>query len=294
MKILIAEDDNMQRSILKVVLTRAGHEVVQTSDGQEAWDYLQKEHIRLVITDWMMPNMSGLDLVQHIRSASWSKYTYILLLTSLDLKVNIIEGLEAGADDYLTKPFDNNELKARMEIGERILDLESRLAYMATHDALTHLLNRRAIINTSSECLNHAATSGEPIGFVMADIDHFKAVNDTHGHLAGDQALEQFAEIISAVTPDTGFIGRWGGEEFLVVLPGAGLEGALKAAEKIRVSVADATLSLSNGINLKITCSLGASSSSVRDTPFELQTMIDQADKALYKAKSSGRNCVSS
>jgi two-component system, cell cycle response regulator len=292
MRILIAEDDNMQRNVLRALLTKVGHEVAAACDGQEAWDLLQQEHIRLVITDWMMPNLSGLQLIQKIRAAGWTSYTYILLLTSKDLKENIVEGLQAGADDYLTKPFDKNELVARLGIGDRILELEGRLAHMATHDILTGLFNRRALYDIALSNLQKTAAGGV-ISFIMVDLDHFKDVNDTYGHMAGDQTLRVIAGVLQENTPAGGAVGRWGGEEFLVCLPGLDCEEVLQAAEQIRRSVAGTTVLLADGKTLQVTCSLGVSSSD-DCMKLDLETLVGQADEALYRAKSSGRNCICS
>jgi two-component system, cell cycle response regulator len=292
MKVLITEDDNMQRSMLQILITRAGHEVVQAMDGEEAWNIIVKENIGLIITDWMMPKMNGLQLIKKIRAANFPTYTYILLLTSKDLKENIVEGLEAGADDYLTKPFDKSELVARMGIGVRILTLQTQLAYMAKHDTLTELLNRRALYDLAQEKMKQISYLGKGVGCILADIDHFKLINDTHGHLAGDQALHYFSQIMRNLLPDKGMLGRWGGEEFLIFLTDVKKDEVREVAEQIRTGIANASIPLSNGRILKMTCSLGISYVLEGEPLPALETLVDRADQALYQAKSSGRNCV--
>lgn len=292
MKILITEDDTMQRTMLQILITKAGHEVVQATDGEEAWDILQKQDISLVITDWMMPKMNGLQLIRKIRSANLPNYTYILLLTSKDLKANIVEGLEAGADDYLTKPFDKSELVARMGIGVRILTLQAQLAYMAKHDTLTELLNRRAFYDAAQELIQRISAFGGNMGCIMADIDHFKQINDNHGHLAGDRALRQFSQMLQSLLPEGGILGRWGGEEFLLLLPDLSKDQVRGVAEKMRTCTSDSSILLADGKTLKITCSLGISFLSRGEPLPALEALIDQADQALYQAKSSGRDCV--
>jgi two-component system, cell cycle response regulator len=290
MKILIAEDDNMQRKFLTALLNKADHEVIPAISGKQAWETMQDEQIRMLITDWMMPDMNGLDLIQNIRAADWPSYTYILLLTSKDSKTNTVEGLQAGADDYLTKPFDRNELMARVGIGERILNLEARLAHMATHDTLTGLLNRRALYDIAQARLESLLEDQDEISFIMLDVDYFKNINDNFGHMIGDRALCQIADTINRISQDSGFVGRWGGEEFLIALPGMNLEQTVQMAKHLCVDIADTPLLMPDGKQCKITISLGVSSTSAEDPPYKLDTLIDLADQAMYRAKTGGRN----
>jgi diguanylate cyclase (GGDEF)-like protein len=227
MRILIAEDDHTSRTVLAGVLKKNGHEVVMTVNGAEAWQILQQPDTpRLVILDWMMPEMDGLEVLRLIRSLKTDRLLYVIMLTSKVEKANIIAGLDAGANDYLAKPFDAGELRARIEVGRRMVEMqdalsESRaiLAHQATHDQLTGLLNRRAILDRLHEELVRARRYGDVLAVGMIDIDHFKQVNDTYGHQAGDDVLCGFVQILSKSFREYDAIGRVGGEEFLVIAP---------------------------------------------------------------------------
>jgi two-component system cell cycle response regulator len=216
MKILVAEDDEGLRQLLKVYLVRGGHEVAEAINGLQAWDLLKQESIRLLIVDWMMPGVDGAELIRRIRAAGWPGYTYIILLTAKSGQDDIITGLNVGADDYLCKPFNREELLARLGVGERILDLEARLSAslareheLASHDSLTGLLNRRALYERAQAELSRAARMKTVVSLLMIDIDFFKAVNDEYGHLLGDKALCLIADLqgrtsATMITPGAG------------------------------------------------------------------------------------------
>jgi two-component system chemotaxis response regulator CheY len=300
MKILIVDDDPVLRQILHTYLARASYEVTLAEDGRAAWDIWQQEHTRLIVTDWMMPVMDGPELIRRIRATSFPGYTYIIMLTAKEGKSDVIFGLEAGADDYLTKPFNAGELRARISIGERILNLEAslsqaltRMEELATHDPVTGLLNRRALYSHAEAELNRAQRYGKALSFVMLDIDHFKSVNDHHGHLVGDQALRVVADTLAHNKRPYDWAGRWGGEEFLLVLPNTDLDEAAVVSERLRVSLNEADVPLPNGGSLHLQASLGVSSSSldpnVRNT---LDSLVNLADEALLRAKREGRNRV--
>lgn len=299
MRILIVDDDPLQRRLLQASLIRVGHEVIETVDGAAAWDLLQRDPIPLVITDWMMPILSGLDLIERIRAANFETYTYIILVTAKDKKEDVVKGLEAGADDYLTKPFDPNEMRARVQIGERILSLESRLResleqlhVMATYDSLTGLLSRRAIYERAQTELDRAEREAGSMSLIMLDIDHFKRVNDLYGHLIGDQALRMAAGTLLQNKRSYDLAGRWGGEEFLLVLPDTTLHEAGIIAERVRKSVEDLRFPLPNGDFLQMTISLGVSSMTMFNMHPTLGMLIQIADDALFRAKDLGRNKV--
>ena len=202
MKILIVDDSEIQLRILQSVLSNAGYQVIQAQNGQSAWELIQNDHVRLIITDWMMPILNGPGLIQRIRSANWPVYTYIILLTSQDAKDQVIEGLNAGADDYLTKPCDPGELLARLGIGQRILDLESRLADMARQDLLTGIFNRRALYETLQAEASQACRAVRPLSLIMLDLDHFKSINDQYGHPVGDHVLQLVAATLPTKLPE--------------------------------------------------------------------------------------------
>jgi two-component system chemotaxis response regulator CheY len=300
MKILIVDDDPVLRQILHTYLARAGYEVALAEDGRTAWEFWQQEHTKLIVTDWMMPVMDGPELIRRIRAASFPGYTYIIMLTAKEGKSDVIFGLEAGADDYLTKPFNAGELRARISIGERILNLEAslsqalgRMEELATHDPVTGLLNRRALYSHAEAELNRSQRYGKPLSFVMLDIDHFKAVNDQYGHLVGDQALRVVADTLAHNKRPYDWAGRWGGEEFLLVLPSTDLEEAEVVSERLRVSLTEADVPLPDGSALHLKASLGVASSSLDPTAAHtLDSLVHQADEALFRAKREGRNRV--
>jgi two-component system chemotaxis response regulator CheY len=242
--------------------------------------------------------MTGLDLVTRIRALDGG-YTYTILLTALADKERVLQGLAAGADDYLTKPYMPEELLARVKIGERILQLEDHLGdareqmeYLAMHDSLTGLLNRRAIQQHVEAETVRATRTAAPMGVILMDLDLFKDVNDRFGHSVGDQALRNFSEIVQQMIRPYDWAGRWGGEEFLIVLPGVSEVDAVSVAERIRISVETAMLPLPDGSAMRFTVSMGVASASGTKGPIVPEKLVQAADEALYRAKSEGRNRV--
>ena len=298
MKILIAEDETVSRRLLQNTLVKWGYEVVVCRDGQEAWEGLQTQDApQLAILDWMMPKMDGLLVCKEIRKQSAEPYVYILLLTSKSQKEDLITGLEAGADDYLTKPFDAPELKAKLRAGMRILDLQTELInarealrVQATQDPLTGLWNRGAILEALRREIARAKRERNSVAVVMADLDYFKRINDSYGHLAGDAVLREVANRMRSSIRPYDAIGRYGGEEFLILLPGCNIPGAATVAERLMTSIAGQPVDLA-GEKLLITCSLGVASNSEAPEA-DADWLIRAADAALYQAKSAGRDRV--
>ena len=297
MKILIIEDELIFRRMVKKYLLEAGYEIVEAEDGLSAWELFQKEPFQLVITDWMMPGLDGPALVQKIRTSGQKSYTYIIMLTAMDNKDNIVLGLESGADEYLTKPFNSRELIARVASGMRILRLEEELMQariqmeaLAMHDGLTGLLNRRAIEEYAEAEFNMAGRKKQPMSVILLDIDHFKNVNDRFGHKFGDVVLRQVAQTLKEDLRNYDRVGRWGGEEFLLILPGTELKDAVIVAERLRSKTAAVQTSLENGETFSIHISLGTACTTGQFQ--SLAKLIDAADQALYQAKQSGRNRV--
>ena len=245
MKILIAEDEAVSRRLLESFLTGLGHDVLSTKDGSEAWAELTKpKSPSLVISDWMMPSVDGLELCRRIRTRQGSGYIYFIIVTAKGEKEDLVKGLEAGADDYLVKPFDREELKCRVKIGERIIRLERRIMQLANTDSLTGLLNRGAFVVRMDEEINRSRRRNSTFSLILADIDFFKRVNDTYGHQVGDFVLQRFAEQLRTSSRPYDFVGRYGGEEFVMCLPGVGGSLAGSVAERIRKNVEEMKIML--------------------------------------------------
>ncbi|MBU0767802.1 MAG: diguanylate cyclase [Proteobacteria bacterium] len=293
MKVLIAEDDPISRRVLEANLLEWGYEVMVASDGGEAWEIIQQpESPNLIISDWMMPRMDGLALCREIRNMEKSEYIYFIILTTKGEKKNIIEGLEAGADDFLTKPFNREELKYRIRIGERIINLERRIMELANTDPLTGLLNRRAFMARMGQEMLRAKRKKTPLSLILTDIDHFKSVNDTHGHQAGDLVLQRFASQLTTSARPYDFVGRYGGEEFVVCLPEADGGQAVSVAERMRRQIEDMEIMLPDeSRSIRITASFGTAFYSI-ESGENIDLLIKKADDALYLAKNKGRNCV--
>jgi len=294
MRILIVDDDHFQRALLEMVVKKTGYDVVSAQDGVIAWKLMEEERFRMVITDWLMEGMDGIELIKRIRAADWPGYTYTLLITAREGRSSIIDGLRSGADDYLAKPFDEEELLARIAIGERVLKLEDKLVEQAQRDALTGLFNRRALYDHIRREMLRASRGGLSMGLIMADIDHFKNINDTWGHISGDRVLVHLAGIMREATRAYDHIGRWGGEEFMILLPEADHEKTRLVAERIRSSVETQTARSVNGEEIPMTVSLGYGSFLPDREWQEIEPMISRVDAALYQAKTTGRNSVCS
>jgi two-component system cell cycle response regulator len=288
-KILVAEDDPITSHLLQALLIKAGYQPVLVSDGSEVLEALDRpDGPRLVILDWMMPRMDGLEVCRRVRKASSEHYVYLIFLTAKEKQEEIIQGLEAGADDYVTKPFDFHELMARLRTGSRILALQDQLVAQAMRDSLTGLLNREAILDTLQKEIVRAVRSRNHLGVIMADIDHFKGINDTHGHLAGDIVLRETARRMLGSLRSYDALGRYGGEEFLIVAPGCNLHQTAQLADRLRNSVSGSPID-SSGDALAVTLSFGAADISVGQKPDEI---LRAADMALYTAKKCGRDRV--
>lgn len=299
MKVLVAEDDLVQLRLLEVTLTKWGYQVLSARDGESAWRLLQlEEGPILAILDWMMPGYSGPQLSRLIRDQSAKLYTYIILLTARKDKESIIEGMDAGADDYLAKPYILDELAARIRAGKRILHLQEELVKAqealreeAMRDPLTHLWNRRTIFQRLEAELRAAKTSQQSVGVIIADLDHFKNINDTYGHIFGDHVLLETVKALQSALRPRDSIGRFGGEEFIAVLPQCGFDEAISAAERLRVAVANRPLQ-HGGQPVPVTISLGCSAS-IPGADHSVEMLLRAADEALYESKHQGRNRVS-
>jgi len=297
LRVLVADDSPIYRKLVEQTLSGKHYEVVFAKSGSEAKVLLSKENFPLVITDWMMPDLNGIELCEYIRSNPQQSYTYIIILTGVTEKSKVVKGLAAGADDYLTKPFHSEELLARLGVGRRIIKLQRQieshsrqLEELALTDVLTGLPNRRAIEEWAPRQLSGAARHGFPFWVVMADLDKFKSVNDTYGHEAGDTIIKRFAQILKSNCRAADMCARVGGEEFLMVLSHTTREGVLTLVERIRRQM-ESQRFMFDSKEIAVTASFGASEYT-RHQDQNFARLVGAADIAMYSAKRQGRNRV--
>jgi two-component system cell cycle response regulator len=290
MKILIAEDQRVAATYLRRVLEKMGHDVEIAPDGEAAWRMIREGDTSLLLSDWMMPHLDGLELCRRLRAVPSGRYIYIILLTSLDRREDRLNGLRAGADDFLTKPPDPDELAIRLEIAERILAVHDqlarqneRLAELASTDELTGTKNRRRFHEDLELLFSQAARLGAPLSLILLDIDHFKQYNDAFGHPAGDGVLRQVGLMLRTAVRGHDVVARYGGEEFVVLLPTTGKSEAVEVAERLRQAIAEYAWP-----HRPVTASFGVATSDL-ETP-DAATLVDRADRALYLSKGAGRN----
>jgi len=299
--ILVVDDDPVSRTLLERILIRAGYKVTAVENGREALRTLNENFFSIVISDWMMPEMDGIELCKAIRNTDFPGYIFFILITSRDAKDDLVLGLKAGADDYLTKPFNHAELKARLNTAERILKLEKSLKeaneairLLSITDPLTNSYNRGYLIQHLPQEISRAQRYGRPLSLIMSDLDHFKTINDEYGHQAGDIVLKKFVESITIkIRQGIDWMARYGGEEFILVLPETDLKGASILAERLRNVVSENVIYIGE-TQLRITASFGVTcldSGKITDKASP-ESMIKEADACLYVAKQEGRNRV--
>lgn len=296
-RILVAEDDRATRRMLERMLVGNGFEVVSVENGREAQIKLEEAPFHLVLTDWSMPEMNGEALVRWIRQRNSEEYCYVLVLTGERDKMHLTRAFDAGADDYVTKPFDRDELLARLRVGKRILQLQSsmldterQLREIADRDGLTDLLNRRALDARMSEAFSYFRRRGRPLSVALLDLDHFKRVNDTFGHPAGDAVLRETAHRVPSAVRGYDTLGRYGGEEFLLILPDTVAWSARLVAERVRQVISQTPVVYEQTI-IQVTGSIGVVTVDV-GFQGELAQVVTAADEALYEAKRRGRDRV--
>jgi len=294
-KVLIAEDNALSAKILQKNIKDWGYEVILAKDGKEAWKALHDEEVKLAVLDWMMPELSGIRLCRKIRETNHKgtnqDYTYIIILTAKDEQKDLITGFSAGADDYITKPFNNLELKARLKTGRRIVDLQKQLQELAYRDSLTGLWNRKRMFRILDKEINRARRDKLPLAIIMSDIDKFKSINDTHGHHIGDLILQEIAAALRKNVRNYDEVCRYGGDEFLIILPNCDVASTANIAERLRNSIFNMRIR-SEGDFLNVSLSLGGTS--LENLPLDTtpKELIIAGDKALLEAKNKGRNCV--
>jgi two-component system cell cycle response regulator len=299
MKILLAEDSRVYRHLIVNCLEEWNFPYVVAKDGTEAWRCLESEWApTLALLDWVLPGMSGLELCQRIRARTHNEqYVYTIVLTAKNQKRDLLEALEAGADDYLSKPFDPLELKARLLAGKRIILLQRELIaareslrFAATHDSLTGLLNRGEIIAFLRRQIARSRREGSSVGIVLADLDHFKKINDTFGHSAGDAVLQESSRRFRTMLRVYDGVGRYGGEEFLLILTGCDLEATVRRADAIRRNLTTEPMITSQG-SVSATVSMGVTVANPT-SDISVEALLERADEALYRAKAAGRDRV--
>lgn len=296
MHILLVDDDQTQRAIFRAVLERAGHTITEATTGSEAWALIKQGLFAMVITDWMMPDMDGLELIRKIRATPLPHYVYTIINSVRKDEADVIEGIEVGADDYLIKPIKPAEMLARVRVGQRVLTLErnlrnihDQLRHQTSHDELTGLLNRRTFYRQAVAELSRARRDKHPMAVLLLDIDHFKNVNDRYGHNVGDQLLKHIAETLRKGSRVYDLVARWGGEEFALVLPNTDRTEAGNVAERLRMDVARTRLTLPNGQAINRFVSIGGAVYAPQHKD-SFADVLRRADAALYEAKFSGRN----
>ncbi len=291
MKVLIADDEPVSRMRLAHALRAWGHDVLTAYDGNDAWERIKScEEPMLLVIDWMMPGVDGLELCRRVRADADMRFHHIIVLTSRSAMEDVVSALDAGADDFIAKPYHPDEMKVRVGAGIRILRLQEELRVKASHDELTGVLNRRIVMELLDREIERAHRDAQPLAVGMVDIDHFKSVNDRFGHLVGDAVLAQAAAALSKSVRRSDLTGRYGGEEFLLVLPGCDVAAAAIVAERARLAVSKLACSTPKG-SVCVTTSLGIAVS-LPGAPLSRAALVDAADRALYRAKAGGRNRV--
>jgi diguanylate cyclase (GGDEF)-like protein len=288
--VLVIEDHPDQRELLAIVLQREGYRVVTAANGLEALEKLEVENIQIALSDIMMPKMDGFELIKRIRTNPSLKSIYLILITARIQEGDRIRGLDLGADDYITKPFSFSELLARVRVGSRVVHYQQHLEYQTQVDSLTGLFNRRAFKKKIHEEFERSKRYHNPLSLLILDIDNFKTINDTYGHHGGDAALVRISETLREKTRQSDFPSRYGGEEFVLVLPETDLENALQVASKIHDSIRSAAFG-TTARPFTLTVSIGVSSTSTRFYT-SWREMLDDADQALYLAKNTGKDRI--
>ncbi len=299
-QILVAEDDRVTLSLLERKLGEWGYEVLTAQNGRQAWEILKKPELRIAILDWMMPGLEGTELCRRLRQLKKPHYTYLILLTSRDSVGDLIKGLEAGADDYMTKPINLMELKARLTTARRIAELEDnlikarrRLSRLAMTDSLTGVWNRRKFLSLLNEELNRSRRDGRFLGLLMMDMDNFKEINDRYGHPAGDAVIKQLAQFILQNLRNYDRIARYGGDEFILLLPGSDLRRTEAAAERLLDLIRRSKFRTGTGEAAAVSISFGGTAVSPDPKQVvDVESLIKTADRALYRAKLAGRDRV--
>jgi two-component system, cell cycle response regulator len=288
--VLVIEDHPDQRDLLAIVLQREGYRVVTAANGVEALEKLEQEQVHIALSDIMMPKMDGFELINKIRGNASLKHIYLILITARIQEGDRVRGLDLGADDYITKPFSFSELLARVRVGSRVVQYQQHLEYQTQIDSLTGLFNRRALEKKIAEEFERAKRYHHPISLIILDIDNFKTINDTYGHHGGDTALIKISETLRETTRRSDFPSRFGGEEFVLLLPETDEENAVQVARKIHEGIRSSQFGTTTAPFL-LTVSIGVNSTSTKQYS-DWREMLNDADHALYVAKNTGKDRV--
>jgi len=298
-RVMVVDDSPIYQHLIAAHLREWGFEVIAAHNGLEAWEILRRPGApALALIDWVMPGMDGVELCRKLRAEGASeRYVYTILLTAKKSRADLLKAMEAGVDDFLAKPFDEMELKARLLVGKRLVDLHKELIVAreamraaATSDALTGLSNRREALDFLRRELSRASRERRPVSIILADLDNFKRINDQYGHLVGDEVLIEVAKRLRAGVRCYDRVGRYGGEEFLLVMPGCDLVSAFTRADHIRALISSTPIQMAAGTT-SVTVSMGLAVAEV-GAESEVQELLGQADRGLYKAKRDGRDRV--
>jgi len=298
-KLLIADDSRVSRVILSGITKSWGYELIMVEDGEQAWQVMQQDDApSLLLLDWEMPKMNGVEVCERVIAQNPENPPYIVLLTSKTGSDAIVEGLSKGASDYLAKPFDRDELKVRLQVGKRMIELQEKLnstlqdlTDLASKDALTGLLNRRAIMEALPKEINRIERQEQTLCVGMCDIDHFKQVNDTYGHIAGDEVLKEVTHRMTETLREYDLLGRYGGEEFLIITPVDTIENSKLVYQRICQAISEQPISFDGG-SVTVTISCGVTGYRPKIDDHSISKVIARADEALYEAKDAGRNRV--
>ena len=288
--VLVIEDHPDQRDLLAIVLQREGYRVITAANGLEALEKLETEKVQIALSDIMMPKMDGFELIKQMRGNPRLKSIYLILITARIQEGDRVRGLDLGADDYITKPFSFSELLARIRVGSRVVQYQQHLEYQTQVDSLTGLFNRRAFENKINEEFERSKRYHNPLSVLLLDIDNFKTINDTYGHHGGDAALVRISETFREKTRQSDFPSRYGGEEFVLILPETDQDSALQVAGKIHDSIRASSFG-TTARPFSLTVSIGVSSTSARFYS-SWRELVEDADRALYIAKNAGKDRV--
>ncbi|PWC43588.1 diguanylate cyclase [Azospirillum sp. TSO22-1] len=290
MRILVVDDSRMARTALCQQLEGFGHQTAFADSGAEALVRTRDEDFDVVLVDFRVGDMEGVEVCWHLRAAQGAKHLYLMLMIPGSITNQFFEVVENGADEFLRKPLDWAWLRARLLAASRVVDMQRQLERLATTDSLTGALNRGRFMGRAADEVMRAQRYARPLSAIMLDIDHFKKVNDTHGHATGDEAIRSVVRVCRSLVRGADILGRLGGEEFAILLPETPPQGAVLLAERLRRALAVTEVRIPGGVGVTFTVSVGVSA--LKPGEESVSALLARADEALYRAKNGGRNRV--